>query len=184
MIEKSLFFNLGAVLVCFISFFVSQGVKDEKVVSIEFVDVPVIETNRANLSNIQKALSGIDDTSDIEVIVEADELRIRMYTGKMFRVSRAELSREAQTVLKEMSKQLRANMPSHIHIEGHTDDEPTDTPQYPNNWYLSSARAIAVGRLFIDETDMKPHQVTAQGFGASKPLDTEKSARIEIVVTP
>jgi chemotaxis protein MotB len=146
-----------------------------------------VETNTDSPQSIREALADIDSALGVEVMVEEKNLRVRMYADKMFRVSRAELSLEAQAALRAVSMRLRVHTPSHISIAGHTNDEPTDTPQYPNNWYLSSARAIAVGMFLIDETGMDPKLITAQGYGASMPLeqpDKGKNARIEIIVTP
>jgi chemotaxis protein MotB len=140
-----------------------------------------------SLLSLREAVSDISAASGLEVMIEGDCLRLRMYAGSMFRVSRAELSREAQADLKVLSARIRSHVPGYIQIEGHTSDEPTNTPQYPNNWYLSSARAIAVGVFLIDETGMDANRITALGLGSSEPLngsDRAKDNRIEIIVIP
>jgi len=183
LIGRSLFYNLGAVFMCFCCFFVLQSSKPVVDENFKVVNIPV-RIHSAYLSNIQRALTDIDSVSGVEIILEDNSLRLRMSTDKMFRISRAELNGEAQSMLKALSAHLRSDPPSHVHIEGHTNDEPTNTPQYPNNWYLSAARAIAVGMFLGDEGI---ERVTAQGFGDSVPLgrpEEQKNARIEIIVTP
>ena len=76
-----------------------------------------------------------------------------------------------------------------IQIDGHTDNVPIQTPQFPSNWELSSARAIAVLRLFVDELEMDPLTLRATGYGKYDPVasnQTEvgraKNRRIEIVL--
>jgi len=180
--DKSVIYNLGAVFACFMCLIIQNEIETKNLQPAG----TAVETTDSLLS-IRGAFSDIYSGSGVEVITEKDQLRLRMYTDSMFRVSRAELSREAQTTLKSVSMRLRVNTPSHIHIEGHTSNEPTDTPQFPNNWYLSSARAIAVAMFLVNETGMDAKRITAQGYGSSLPLyvsDSKKNGRIEIIVNP
>jgi chemotaxis protein MotB len=36
-----------------------------------------------------------------------------------------------------------------IYVEGHTDDVPIKTPEFPSNWELSSARAISISKALV-----------------------------------
>ena len=76
-----------------------------------------------------------------------------------------------------------------IQIEGHTDNVPIETFQFPSNWELSSARAIAVLRLFVDEVSIDPKTLKATGYGEYHPVASNtdtvgraKNRRIEIVL--
>ena len=181
--NKPLTCNLGAVCACLLCFLVTRGPRADNIQAINVID----HAGAKPLSGVIDSLSDITRGSRLEVMAEKDSVRLRMYTDNMFRVSRAELNREAQALLKAMSMRLRVCAPSHIHIEGYTSDEPTNTPQYPNNWYLSSARAIAVGIYLINETGFDSKRITAQGRGSSEPLgasDKTKNNRIEIIITP
>jgi len=181
--NKPFLLNLGAVFACVLCLLIS--------LKPDAGEIYVMNTNKsvhtAGLTEMADGLSELAGASNMEVMVQDGSVRLRMYTGGMFRVSRAELSREAQKSLKALSGRLRVYMPEHIRIEGYVSDERTNTPQYPNNWYLSSARAIAVGMFLIHETGFSPKRITAEGHGAFEPLsvlDEDKNNRIEIVVTP
>jgi chemotaxis protein MotB len=56
-----------------------------------------------------------------------------------------------------------------ITVEGHTDNTPISTPQFPSNWELSAARAASVVRLFID-TDVDPRRLKATGYADQRPV--------------
>ncbi len=56
-----------------------------------------------------------------------------------------------------------------IEVEGHTDNTPINTPQFPSNWELSSARASSVVRLFIVQ-GMTAARLTAVGSAANHPV--------------
>jgi len=75
-----------------------------------------------------------------------------------------------------------------IRVEGHTDDTPISTAQFPSNWELSAARATAVLRKLLD-AGLNPGRVSVAGYGEQKPLAGNGSAagraknrRVEIVV--
>ena len=59
---------------------------------------------------------------------------------------------------------------NHVRVEGHTDDIPVASTQYPTNWELSSARAVAVVRFFVEEEQITPDRLSAVGFGQYQPI--------------
>ena len=61
-----------------------------------------------------------------------------------------------------------------IVVEGHTDDQPIETLQYPSNWELSAARAAAVVRMLEDQ-GLAAKRLAALGLGASRPLTSNES---------
>lgn len=82
-----------------------------------------------------------------------------------------------------------------IYIEGHTDNVPIRTPEFPSNWHLSSARAInTFNALIHSQPDLQTlynHQQKAvlgiSGYGEQRPVadnatneGREKNRRIDI----
>jgi chemotaxis protein MotB len=57
-----------------------------------------------------------------------------------------------------------------VTVEGHTDNVPINTPQFPSNWELSGMRASSVVRLFID-SGVDPRRLTATGYADQRPID-------------
>lgn len=57
-----------------------------------------------------------------------------------------------------------------ITIEGHTDNVPINTPQFPSNWELSAVRATTVLRLFAD-SGVAPERLTAIGYADTRPVE-------------
>jgi chemotaxis protein MotB len=73
-----------------------------------------------------------------------------------------------------------------LRIDGHTDDRPISSPQFPSNWELSTARALAVVK-YLATRGIPADRLAAAGFGEFRPIDdsgTEegrrKNRRIEI----
>ena len=62
-----------------------------------------------------------------------------------------------------------------IVVEGHTDNQPIETKQYPSNWALSAARAAAVVQI-LEGQGLAAQRLAALGLGASRPLGSNDSA--------
>lgn len=89
----------------------------------------------------------------------------------------------------ELEKQIPPDISWAIRVDGHTDSRPISTPQFPSNWELSAARAIAVVQYLISK-GVQPQHLIAAGFGEYQPLDSGTSEdallrnrRIELKLT-
>jgi len=72
-----------------------------------------------------------------------------------------------------------------LQVDGHTDNKPIKSPQFPSNWELSTARAIAVVK-FLNEQGIANENLVAAGYGEYQPLsptDTARNRRIELKLT-
>ncbi|MGA7243501.1 MAG: flagellar motor protein MotB, partial [Terracidiphilus sp.] len=57
-----------------------------------------------------------------------------------------------------------------LRVEGHSDDQPIHTTQFRSNWELSSARAMTVLLLLVNEANFDPTRISASGFGQYRPV--------------
>ena len=62
-----------------------------------------------------------------------------------------------------------------ITIEGHTDNVPINTAQFPSNWELSAVRATTVLRLFAD-AGVSGQRLTAIGYADTRPVESNAQA--------
>ncbi|MET0445112.1 MAG: peptidoglycan -binding protein, partial [Pseudorhodoplanes sp.] len=100
----------------------------------------------------------------------------------------AEIDKIASALL-ELEKQIPADIGWVMRVDGHTDIRPIANAQFPSNWELSAARAIAVVQYMISR-GVSAQRLVAAGFGEFQPLDTEKNdeafrrnRRIELKLT-
>ncbi len=84
-----------------------------------------------------------------------------------------------------------APTPYDVRIEGHTDDVPIHDAQYADNWELSTARATALTRLFIERDQILPARLSAAGYAQYHPVASNltaegrsKNRRVDIIVLP
>ena len=99
-----------------------------------------------------------------------------------------ELNKLAQT-LNEISVAIPSDISWILRVDGHTDQLPINTPRFPSNWELSTARAVAVVRYLADQ-GIPPKRMTAAGFGEFHPVDQgqseaayQRNRRIELKLT-
>lgn len=84
----------------------------------------------------------------VRISRDAQKVMIEINDAILFQAGRAELSEDGKAVLNALQPALLAH-PGAITVEGHTDDRPIATAQYPSNWELSAARASVVTRHLI-----------------------------------
>lgn len=99
-----------------------------------------------------------------------------------------ELDRIAGAIV-DLARQIPADLPWVLRVDGHTDARPIATPQFPSNWALSAARAIAVVQ-YIAGRGIAPQHLLAGAFGEFQPLDPgtsedayNRNRRIEMKLT-
>lgn len=74
------------------------------------------------------------------------------------------------TTLILLSMDIPADLDWVLRIDGHTDKRPIATAQFPSNWELSTARAVAVAKYLISRGLSAERMVTA-GYAEFRPLD-------------
>ena len=95
-------------------------------------------------------------------------IELEMNSQLLFLSGEAELSSKAIPVLKKVSEVVRI-IPNVINVEGHTDNVPIDTVEFPSNWDLSSARATSVVREFV-KNGISEQRLSAVGYGEFHPV--------------
>ncbi len=102
---------------------------------------------------------------------------VELASTAFFVAGSAKFSPEALPMLEMLAGQILplAKAEIVISVEGHTDDSPVNSAQYPSNWELSSARAANVVRYLIDKK-FPPQKLRAVGLAATKPKAPNRDA--------
>ncbi|SPF39393.1 conserved hypothetical protein [Syntrophobacter sp. SbD1] len=82
----------------------------------------------------------------------------------------ATLSPAGKGILHDVADNLKSEKfkDYQVTVEGHTDDAPINTSLFPSNWELSTARAAAVVRFFLDE-GISAQKLRAAGYADTFP---------------
>jgi chemotaxis protein MotB len=124
---------------------------------------------------VQQALGALIE-KDL-VVVRKTELwvEIEIKTDILFASGSADLDEAAVPVLRELAAIL-APHPNRLRVEGHTDDVPISTWQFPSNWELSAARGASVLRLLVAH-GLDPQRMAVIGMGEHDPRADNATAQ-------
>jgi chemotaxis protein MotB len=86
----------------------------------------------------------------------------------LFASGSAEPKKQASKIFAQISD-IVANYENEIQVIGHTDNIPINNREYRNNWYLSSARAVAIVN-YLSFQGVNPERLSAIGFGEYRPV--------------
>jgi chemotaxis protein MotB len=109
---------------------------------------------------------------------KGDRITIFQFSSAAFFASAAAtLSDSGRSILENLLDRMQspAFAAYRITVEGHTDDEPISTSQFPSNWELSAARAAAVVRFFV-EHKIPADRLRATGYAETRPLAPNRDA--------
>jgi chemotaxis protein MotB len=128
--------------------------------------------NKEKLKNVAKelaeALAPLVKEGQVRITEGALGITIDINANVLFAPGEARLAPEAVRALTAVARIL-APTDFPIGVEGHTDNTPINTPQFPSNWELSVVRASSVVRLFIDNgVDAK--RLLATGYADQRPV--------------
>jgi chemotaxis protein MotB len=152
----------------------------------------VQELNRYRSDFFGKLKEALGDRSDFQIVGD----RFLFPSDVLFDSGSSAIKPEATPQLDQLAaalNELEGKIPGDIawvlRVDGHTDIKPIATPEFPSNWELSSARAIAVGRYLMLH-NVPPNRLVAAGFGEFQPIDASdgddalrKNRRIELKLT-
>jgi chemotaxis protein MotB len=131
---------------------------------------------------------------DPDLRVEGE--RFVVQSEVLFAPVSAELGEAGKRRLAQLARNLHIvsrNIPSEIdwvlQVGGHTDRRPVAGADYPSNWELSTARALAVVRFLIRQ-GVPPYRLAATGYGEFQPLERgddeiayRRNRRVEFALT-
>jgi chemotaxis protein MotB len=125
----------------------------------------------------------------VQTVIERRGLVVRVLTDNLLFVSgSATLQPGADQLLAEVAQLLNLDPTHPITVEGHTDNQPIATAQFPSNWELSTARATNVVRFLIGR-GVNRYRLGAVGYADLHPIASNAAAagraqnrRVEIVL--
>jgi chemotaxis protein MotB len=130
---------------------------------------------QALMDQQKKAIEDIrKKMADALVGFTSNELTVSVKNGKVY-----------------VSLQESLNTDINVDIEGHTDSIPIRSNMYPDNWALSTARAVSIVRVLVKNYKVDPVRLVASGRSQYDPVETNstpegrtQNRRTDIILSP
>jgi chemotaxis protein MotB len=127
--------------------------------------------------------------NQVQTVLDRRGLVVRVLTDKvLFASGEANLEPTGHPLLDEIAQLLNVDRTHPITVEGHTDNVPISTAEFPSNWELSTARATTVVRYMISR-GVSGGRLAAAGYADLHPIASNATAggralnrRVEIVI--
>jgi len=137
---------------------------------------------------LRRAIGDELKNQEIELEITPEGFVISLKELGFFSSGQSALLPGAAEKIKRIAKILSENG-LQLRIEGHTDNQPIHNSQFQSNWELSTARAMSVLNILVNEAGFDPRKVSVAGFGEFHPVADDatpegraKNRRVDLVV--
>ena len=131
------------------------------------------QKRRDKMRNVAKELldvmAPLIEQGKVRIIETSRGVTIEINDSILFAPGQADLQAPSSKAMRAIG-QVLAPTDFPITIEGHTDNVPIRTAQFPSNWELSAVRATTVLRQFA-EAGVPADRLTAIGYADTRPVD-------------
>ena len=167
---------------------------DEKSDVTQVAEVPPLESAKQLLNEM---INARDLESEMTASMTPSGLVIELSSNSFFESGSAVIKESMVNTLVDLSGIIQ-DFPTdnyRVDVEGHTDNVPINTMQFPSNWELSALRAINVAHIFEDTgmpreriaaiayADTKPKQPNTDDAGINIPENQAANRRVVVFVT-
>lgn len=144
-------------------------------------------TDEIKLQQLSKAIDAFGLDKDVNIKVTQGYAQLEIQDKVLFKSSEADLTASGGALLKRLTPLLKQSV-GLILIEGHTDNIPIKTAQFPSNWELGSSRATSVLHFLVlqqlDSSRLRAitYADTMPIADNSTPEGREKNRRVNILI--
>lgn len=145
-----------------------KALVDRRNVRLGEQQIKIQERMKALANNVAQVMLPMIDRGLVSVSQGKRGVVVDISASLLFKTGDASLQPEVLDVLRQVAVVLgKEDQP--VEVEGHTDDVPIKTAQFPSNWELSSARASSVARMLIDN-GVQAKRLAVVGLADNQPL--------------
>jgi chemotaxis protein MotB len=115
-------------------------------------------------------------------------LTVSLSEAGFFDPGSAVMKPKALEILDRIAEKVRM-LPAQVRVEGHTDNTPIRTAQFPSNWELSTSRATHVLQYLLANAQIQPIRLSAVGYGEYRPISDNTTSegrtanrRVDLVI--
>jgi chemotaxis protein MotB len=128
---------------------------------------------------------------ELSVYIKDGNVYVSLQEKLLFKSGSAVVDPKGKEALGTLASVLNNTTDVNVDIEGHTDTIPIKRELFPDNWALSTARAVSIVRILTKDYGVDTHRITASGRGEFHPVATNDTPegraanrRTEIILSP
>ena len=148
-----------------------------------------LQAERQKISDDIRAALRLDERPLPVTITENERgVTVHIMEELLFASGSADLKQTSLVTLDTLALVLRT-LTNDLRVEGHTDNVPINTVQFPSNWHLSVARALTVAYYLIQRHGLLQERVSVVGYSEFQPLapndnidNRSRNRRVDIVI--
>lgn len=137
---------------------------------------------------LEAAIGGDLRDGEVTLRTTPEGFVISLKEAGFFKSGEADLRPGARATIERIANVL-AQHGFFLRIEGHSDDQPIHNGQFQSNWQLSTARAMTVLMLLVNESQLNPSTLSLAGYGPYRPVASNATSegrrlnrRVDLVV--
>ncbi|MCE8002358.1 OmpA family protein [Billgrantia ethanolica] len=154
------------------------------------IDEPAIAASQLLQQSLDEDLHDapyLPDLEGVEATRVAEGIKLRVEDRLLFPTAAAELTAEGEALIQRLVEVIQRH-DGEVAVEGHTDSRPIQTNDFPSNWVLSSARAIAIVHE-LERSGVESQRLRAVGLADTRPLGSNETVegraqnrRVEVII--
>lgn len=141
------------------------------------------------LRNLVKSINAVPQMAMVRIVEKVNgDIVITIPDQLLFNSGEAAVRPDALPFLEGLGAAI-AELNRYTRVEGHTDNVPIRTAQFPSNWELSAARAVMVVRVLSELYRVPADHLAAVGHADTRPVTANldlgqraKNRRVEVVI--
>jgi chemotaxis protein MotB len=126
-----------------------------------------VDSQQALLRELARTFNDLVQDGEITLVTRDQGILLEIKDSALFASGTAQPAQHAGEIADKIAAIL-ADKDNRVVVEGHTDNVPIQTVQFPSNWELSSARAASIVRA-LQERGINPMRLEASGMADTKP---------------
>ncbi len=130
-------------------------------------------------------------SNELTVAIKNGKVYVSLQESLLFPSGSATVNPKGVQALGKLAAVLNVNTDINVDIEGHTDSIPIRSSMYPDNWALSTARAVSIVRVLIKNYQVDPTRLIASGQSQYDPVESNstpegrtQNRRTDIILSP
>ena len=120
--------------------------------------------------DLDSLLSEEKKAGEVSIAKGPEGIVLEFSSSAFYQLGKADFNPDAETILAKVDSAIRGitYYKFQIDVEGHTDNIPIKSLQFPSNWELSVARATGIVKFLIGR-GISPDRLKAAGYADTKP---------------